>query len=582
LVKNETINSSLVDVAMGRAAADRVIRGGQWVSVQTGEIIPSSDIAIKGSRIAYVGPDASHAVSSTTEIIEAEGRYLVPGLLDGHMHIESSMLTITEFVRAVIPHGTTGLFIDPHEIANIYGLNGIRLMVDEAVDQPVHVWIQVPSCVPSAPGFETPGSILTADEIAQALSWPGVIGLGEVMDFPGVVANEPRLMAEIAAAQRLGKVVGGHYASPDLGLIFHGYAAGGAADDHEGTSMEDAVARSRQGMQVMMRFGSAWHDVPKQVKAVTHSNLDPRGFSLCTDDSHAQTLVHEGHVNRAVQIAIAHGVPPVTAIQMATINTAQHFGVARLVGMIAPGRSADVLLVPDLVAMRPEVVVAQGRIVFRDQEIQTERKAFPYPEWVRRSIKLPASVTPDQFRLATDKTGVVTANVIGLIENQAPNRHLKLKLPVIEGEVRANIHQDLAKIALVERHHNTGRIQVGLVRGFGFQVPCAVASSVAHDCHHIVVVGTSDLAMAKAVNILAEQGGGQVILRESEIIGFTPLPIAGLMSDQDADVVARQAAELLAGFRLCGCMLNNPNMQLSLGLVDVNQFRFIPVLESEI
>lgn len=581
---------------MGRAAADRVIRGGQWVSVQTGEIIPSSDIAIKGSRIAYVGPDASHAVSSTTEIIEAEGRYLVPGLLDGHMHIESSMLTITEFVRAVIPHGTTGLFIDPHEIANIYGLNGIRLMVDEAVDQPVHVWIQVPSCVPSAPGFETPGSILTADEIAQALSWPGVIGLGEVMDFPGVVANEPRLMAEIAAAQRLGKVVGGHYASPDLGLIFHGYAAGGAADDHEGTSMEDAVARSRQGMQVMMRFGSAWHDVPKQVKAVTHSNLDPRGFSLCTDDSHAQTLVHEGHVNRAVQIAIAHGVPPVTAIQMATINTAQHFGVARLVGMIAPGRSADVLLVPDLVAMRPEVVVAQGRIVFRDQEIQTERKAFPYPEWVRRSIKLPASVTPDQFRLATDKTGVVTANVIGLIENQAPNRHLKLKLPVIEGEVRANIHQDLAKIALVERHHNTGRIQVGLVRGFGFQVPCAVASSVAHDCHHIVVVGTSDLAMAKAVNILAEQGGGQVILRESEIIGFTPLPIAGLMSDQDADVVARQAAELLAGFRLCGCMLNNPNMQLSLsalvvipelrlsdlGLVDVNQFRFIPVLESEI
>lgn len=589
-------NAQLVDVAAGRIPADKIVKGGKWVCVQSGEIIPKTDVAIKGDRIAYVGPDASHTLGEETEVIQAEDRYLVPGLLDAHMHVESGMITVSQFVRAVLPHGTTGMFIDPHEIANVFGLRGIRLMVDEAAVQPIHVWVQVPSCVPSAPGLETPGASLTAAEIEEALSWQGVIGLGEVMDFPGVVANDSRMVAEIQAARRIGRVIGGHYASPDLGLSFHAYAAGGPEDDHEGTTLADALARVRQGMKVMMRFGSAWHDVAEQVKAVTEMGLEARHFLLCTDDAHAQTLIEEGHVNRAVRVAIARGVPPVTAIQMATVNTAQHFGVARQVGMIAPGRSADLLLIRDLPEMKPDLVISRGQIAAEAGQVLLAAPKFEFPEWARHSVRIGRPVTAQDFRLSTEIEGKVAVHVIGLIENQAPTRHVKLTLPVRNGEVYLDPALDLAKIALVERHHATGRVQVGLVQGFGFTEPCAVASTVAHDSHHLLVAGTSEDDMALAVNLLAEMGGGQVVVRKGEVLGKVPLPIAGLMSDQPAEVVARQAESILEGFRQCGCKMNNPNMQLSLaalvvipelrlsdlGLVDVTQFRFIPVMESEI
>ena len=237
---NSVISRALVEVAMGRVPADLVIRNGIWVCVQSGEIIPNTDIAIKGQRIAYVGENASHTISKETQVIEAGGRYLVPGLLDGHMHIEFGMLTVTEFVRAVIPFGTTGMFVDPHEIANVFGLKGVRLMVEEAAQQPIHVWVQVPSCIPSAPGFETPGAEFGPAEVEEALSWPGIIGLGEVMNFPGVFSGDEKMHMEMAEARKSGKVIGGHYASPDLGLPFHGYVAGGPEDDHEGTRLEDA------------------------------------------------------------------------------------------------------------------------------------------------------------------------------------------------------------------------------------------------------------------------------------------------------------------------------------------------------
>ena len=222
-----SISKALVDVAMGRTSADLVIRNGRWVCVQSGEIIPNTDIAIKADRIAYVGESAAHTINDQTKVIDANGRYLVPGLLDGHMHIESGMLTVTEFVRAVIPYGTTGMFVDPHEIANVFGLEGVQLMVEEAALQPIHVWVQMPSCVPSAPGLETPGMSLGPAEVAQAMTWPGVIGLGEVMNFPGVYLSDDKIHAEMIEARKAGKVIGGHYASPDLGLPFHAYVAGG-------------------------------------------------------------------------------------------------------------------------------------------------------------------------------------------------------------------------------------------------------------------------------------------------------------------------------------------------------------------
>ncbi|HEY5671193.1 MAG TPA: amidohydrolase family protein, partial [Anaerolineales bacterium] len=454
---NRVDTRALVDVAMGRVPADLVIRNGRWVCVQSGEIIPNTDIAVKGERIAYVGPDAGHTIGKETKIIDAHGQYLVPGLLDGHMHVESGMLTVTEFVRAVIPHGTTGMFVDPHEIANVFGLKGVRLMVDEAVVQPIHVWVQMPSCVPSAPGLETPGASIGPEEVAEAMTWEGIIGLGEMMNFPGVFFSDEKMHAEMAETRQAGKVIGGHYASPDLGVPFHGYVAGGPEDDHEGTRLEDAVARVRQGMKPMLRFGSAWHDVASQVRAITEMGLDARHFILCTDDSHSETLVKEGHVNRAVKIAIANGVPPITAIQMSTLNTAEHFGLARDVGLIAPGRFADVLLVKDLPEMVPSQVISRGKLIAENGQLLIDLPAYPYPEWAVHSVRQAHPLAAEDFRLSlpdgfSSNLKTVSANVIGVIENQAPTRHLKIDVPALEGEVNVDISRDLAKIALVERH----------------------------------------------------------------------------------------------------------------------------------
>ena len=584
---------ALVDVAMGRLPADLVIRNGRWVCVQSGEILPDIDVAVKGERIAYVGNDASHTIGRDTQVIEADGRYLVPGLLDGHMHVESGMLTVTEFVRAVIPHGTTAMFIDPHEIANVFGLDGVRLMVDEAAVQPIHVWVQMPSCVPSAPGLETPGACLGPEEVAEAICWPGIIGLGEMMNFPGVYFSDEKMHAEMGHTRQAGKVIGGHYAAPDLGLPFHGYVAGGPEDDHEGTRLEDAVARLRQGMKPMLRYGSAWHDVAAQIKAVTEMGLDPHRFILCTDDSHSETLITEGHVNRAVRVAIAQGVAPITAIQMATINPAEHFGVSRDVGMIAPGRFADILLVSDLPEMKAELVISRGKLSAQNGRLLIDLPAYPYPQWALNSVHLARPMVAADFRLLAPGEGSYTANVIGVIENQAPTRHLHIEVEAKQGEVSIDLSRDLLKIALVERHKGTGRVKVGLVQGFGLKVSCAIATTVAHDSHHMIVVGSAETDMALAANALASAGGGQVVVRQGEVIGQVELPIAGLMSNEHAGVVARKAATVLQGFKTCGCTLNNPNMQLSLlalvvipelrisdlGLVDVTKFDFIPVLE---
>jgi len=587
------LTRSLVDVAMGRKPADLVIRKGGWVSVQSGEIIPDIDIAIVDEHFAYVGEDASHCIGKETQIIEAEGRYLVPGLLDGHMHIESGMVTVTEFVRAVAPRGSTGLFVDPHEIANVFGLKGVKLMVDEAQRQPIHVWVQMPSCVPSAPGMETPGASIGPKDVAEAMTWPGIIGLGEMMNFPGVFNGDEKILAELAATHAAGKVIGGHYPSPDLGLPFHGYVAGGIEDDHEGTRMEDAVARVRQGMKAMLRYGSAWLDVEKQVGAITELGLDSHHFLLCTDDSHAQTLTQDGHMDRVLRHAIGAGLDPMTAIQMCTINTAEHFGLTREMGMIAPGRWGDVVLVKDLRDFHADLVIAKGQLIAEHGEWKLDLPVVDYPQWARQSVHLQHPLSVDDFRLMTKGNGPVTANVIGVIENQAPTRHLTFEMQPNDDELHVDLSRDIAKIALVQRHEGTGGVTMGLVSGFGFTKKCAIASTVAHDSHHMIAVGTDETDMALAANSLARCGGGQVVVKDGQVIGQVELQIAGLMSTERAKVVAQKAGTVLEGFRACGCTLNNPNMQLSLlalvvipelrisdkGLVDVKKFEFIPVAE---
>ena len=588
------LTHALVNTAMGRIPADLVIRNGQWVSVQSGEIIPNTDIAIKDGHVAYVGEDASHAIGKKTKVVDAQGRYLVPGLLDGHMHVESGMVTVTEFVRAVAVRGTTGMFIDPHEIANIFGLKGVKLMVDEAQQQPIHVWVQMPSCVPSAPGLETPGAHIGPKEVAQAMKWKGIIGLGEMMNFPGVFMGDKNMLEEMSITHAHGKTIGGHYASPDLGLPFHGYVAGGAEDDHEGTRIEDSIARVRQGMKSMLRYGSSWYDVASQVGAITKLGMDSRRFMLVTDDSHAGTLSSEGHMDRVLRHAIEQGLNPITAIQMMTINTAEHFGLSKEMGMIAPGRWADVVLVKDLNDFKADMVIAKGQVIAEDGKWKVKLPKFTYPAWATNSVHLKKKLAASDFKLTvTSKAPQVKANVIGVIENQAPTRHLTFDVQPVNGEIKVDMQRDIAKIALVKRHDGLNGIMVGLVSGFGFTSKCAIASTVAHDSHHMIVVGTDEESMAVAGNSLASSGGGQVVVKNGKVIGQVDLKIAGLMSNQKADVVAKKAETILKGFRTCGCSLNNPNMQLSLlalvvipelrisdlGLVDVTKFDFIPVLE---
>ena len=577
----------LVDVATGRKPADLVVRNGRWVNVHSGEIIPGTDIAVAAGRFAHCGPDAAHCIGEGTCVVDAGGRYLVPGLCDGHMHVESGMVTVTEFCRAVIPHGTTSMFIDPHEIANVLGLPGVRLMHDEAAAMPINVHVQMPSCVPSAPGLENPGATLDEKDVAEAMTWPNIIGLGEVMNFPGVSANDPKMVAEIAETMRAAKTVGGHYASPDLGKMFHGYVAGGPEDDHEGTRADDAIARVRQGMKAMLRLGSAWYDVASQIKAVTEQGIDPRNFILCTDDSHSGTLVHEGHMDRVLRHAIAQGLKPVTAIQMATLNTAQHFRLEREIGSIAPGRLADFLIVSDLASLAVDEVYSRGALLARDGRLLVDIPPYSYPQSVKDTVrigKLP--VAADFDILAPAGANSVRARVIGVIENQAPTRALEADLPVMDGLVGMDREGDVCQIALVERHRGTGTATNAFVSGFGYKQDCAMATSVAHDSHHILVVGTNKKDMALAVKRLAEVGGGAVLISRGEELALVEMPIAGLMSDERAEIVAEKAARLTDAMRRMGCDLNNAYMQHSLlalvvipelrisdvGLVDVTTF----------
>jgi len=577
----------LIDVATGKTPADLVVRGGRWVNVHSREVIPGTDVAIAAGRFAYVGPDAGHAIGDGTEVIDADGAYLVPGLCDGHMHVESGMITVTEFVRAVLPHGTTTMFVDPHEIANVLGLKGVKLMHDEALAVPASVFVQMPSCVPSAPGLETAGAEIGPKEVSEAMAWPNIIGLGEVMNFPGVAAGDRTMLGEIAATMGAHKTVGGHYASPDLGPMFHGYVAGGPADDHEGTRLEDAVTRVRQGMRAMLRLGSAWYDVEAQIKAVTEMGLDPRNFILCTDDSHSGTLVSDGHMNRVVLHAIACGCPPVVAIQMATINTATHFGLERDLGSITPGRRADMILTSSLTDLPMETVIAQGQVVAKAGKLAIDIPAYDYPDFAVDTVKLGKALTADDFDIpAPEGASEVTARVIGVVENQAPTRALESTLTVENGLVTGDMDQDVCQIALVERHRATGAVVNGFVSGFGYTVPCAMASTVAHDSHHMIVVGTDKADMALAANRAAEVGGGIVVVSRGEVLATVELPIAGLMSNERAETVAEKADRMVEAMRACGCTLNNAYMQHSLlalvvipelrisdkGLVDVRTF----------
>ena len=586
--------SRLIAVAAGREAAELVVQNCRLVNVNSREILDGWEVAVVKGRFAYVGPNAKHCVGANTTVFDAKGKFIIPGLCDGHMHIESGMLTPAEFAAAVIPHGTTTMFTDPHEIANVLGLSGVKMMHDEAMMQPINIFTQMPSCAPSAPGLETTGFEIGAEEVAEAMKWPGIIGLGEMMNYPGVINGDPKMLSEMAETMDANKTVGGHYASPDRGIPFHAYVAGGPSDDHEGVAEDDAVARVRQGMRSMLRLGSAWYDVESQITAVTEKGLDPRNFILCTDDCHSGTLVNDGHMNRVVRHAIDCGCDPLVAIQMATINTASHFGMERELGSITPGRRADFIVTSSLRELPIESVFARGQCIAEHGKLLTDCPHYPWPSTVRETVKLGKKLKANDFSIsAPEGVSSVKAKVIGVIENQAPTKSLEFDLPVEEGNVQ--ITEGVSYLSLVERHRGTGSVTNGFVSGFGYTGSMAIASSVAHDSHHMIVVGTDRKLMAAAANRLGEVGGGVTLWKDDAERALVELPIAGLMSDSQAAEVANKAQAIISAMIDCGCSLNNAYMQHTLlalvvipelrisdlGLVDVSRFELTEVISPE-
>jgi len=585
---------SLIAVAAGREPADLVIQNCCWVNVHTREILPNSNIAIKNGRFAYCGPEILHCIGNNTKIVNGEGRFAVPGFCDAHMHIESGMLTPGQFAHAVMAHGTTSMFTDPHEIANVLGLEGVRLMHDEAIIQPINIFTQMPSCAPSAPGLETTGFEISPIDVEEAMKWPGIIGLGEMMNFPSIINGDEKLLSEIAITQNAQKIVGGHYASPDLGKNFHAYVASGVSDDHEGTCEKDALARARQGMRSMMRLGSAWYDVESQITAITEKKLDSRNFILCTDDCHSGTIVNDGHMNRVIRHAIKCGCEPVEAIQMATINTATHFGLERELGSISPGRRADIILTSDLKELPIEIVFARGVKVAEHGSSIIDPVLLKWPNSVRNTVKLEKKLNAENFLIRAPKLkNTAKVKIIGVIENQAPTKLLKGVLPVENGFVKGDLDKDICQVALVERHRGTGQITNGFVSGFGYKEKCAVASTVAHDSHHMIIVGTDQENMALAGNHLASIGGGVTVFKDGVELATVSLNIAGLMSDAPARNVAKAADNMVEAMQICGCKINNGYMQHSLlalvvipelrisdlGLIDVKKFEITKLLD---
>ena len=586
----------LAAVAAGRRPANLVIRNGRWVNVHSGEILAHSTVAVCGCRVAACGPDVEPVTGPETTVIDAGGRYLLPGLLDAHVHVESSMLTVGRFAEAVLPHGTTGAFIDPHEIANVLGLDGVRLRADEAKTTPMRIYVQIPSCVPAAPGLETNGATIGPADVAEAMTWDGVIGLGEVMNYPGVALGDEQVHAIIAEALKAGGVIGGHYALEDLGEMFRAYAAGGPSDCHEGTRAEDVVARVRQGMAAIVREGTACRNVAAQAAAVTDGTVDPRHVLLCTDDRHTGTLLHDGHMDDVVRTAIRAGIPAMTAIQMATLNTAEHFGVARDVGSIAPCRFADLLIVADLDEMVVDEVIAAGEVVAKHGEVIEAIQPFRYPDAVRKTVTLEAPLAPADFEVrAPEGVTEVACRVIHRINDQVLTRTECERLPVDRGLVAPRIGSGVSHLAVIERHRGSGRIGRGFVAGFGFDSAYALASTVAHDSHNLLVVGTDRDSMAAAANRVATIGGGFCVAKDGEPIAEIPLPIAGLMSDVPAVEVVERTDRLHRALRDCGCEVDDaltalsflalpviPQLRLTdLGLVDVDRFEIVSLFVDE-
>lgn len=586
----------LAAVAQGQKPADVVIRNAKLVNVCTAEIQEGIDVAIAQGRIAYLGR-AEHCIGESTQVIDAQGQYIAPGFLDGHIHVESSMMGVGEYARAVVPHGTTGIYMDPHEICNVLGLDGVKVMDEDAHRTPLKTMITTPSCVPAVPGFEDTGSFVGPEDVAETMSWPSVVGLGEMMNFPGILGGTDHAHGEVGATLEAGKIVTGHYSMPETDRGLNAYIASGVRCCHESTRAEDALAKMRFGMYAMMRYGSAWKDLPVLAEAVTAHDIDTRYAVLVSDDTHPHTLVADGHLDHIVRTAVELGIDPVTAIQMVTINCAQCFQMDHDLGSIAPGKCADIVFLNNLEELRVTRVLIDGDVVAENGEPTFDLEPFAFPEWVTHSMRLGMDITPETFAVPVPEGASNTAahiRTIEVIPGKVGTFETHVDLPVIEGLLESDTGLDVLKTFVFERHHETGTFGYGFVKGFGIKRG-AMASTVAHDAHNLLVVGTNDEDMALAANTLAACGGGMVVVADGQILGLVELPIAGLMDALPAEELSAKVHGLEGAWAEIGCTMPSPFMTMALiplaclpelrltnrGLVDCTTFQFASLLAAQ-
>lgn len=562
--------NEIIKAARGTHTIDLLLKNVNLINVLVGEIYPT-DIAINKDLIVGVGEHYE-----AKEILDLKGLYAAPGFIDGHVHIESSMVVVPQFARALVPLGTTSVVADPHEIANVMGYEGIRFMMDYAKYNPLNVFFMLPSCVPSTK-LETAGSQLRAFDIFPFLREKWVLGLGEMMNFPGVINGDVDVLDKLKISSE--KRIDGH--APGLtGKDLMAYIAAGISSDHESTTAEEALEKLRLGMYVMIREGTGTKNLRDLIKVVTPENS--RRCIFCTDDRHPHDILGEGHINFMIKTAIEYGVPPVAAFQMATLNTAEYFCLRKL-GAISPGNFADIVILDDLKKLTIRMVLKNGKVV-------SENGSAIYQPVHRPEIKIRSSVNikwleGDEFKIPA-KGG--KCRVIGLIKNSIVTESLMAEPKIENGFVMSDPKKDLLRCYVVERHHASGNIGKGLVKGFGLKKG-AIASSISHDSHNIVVVGVDDEDIFKAVIQINKMGGGLAIAADGKIINSLELPIAGLMSNEPIEIVNDKIQRLNQITRELGCDLDDPFMAISflalpvipklkltdLGLVDVNKFDFV-------
>ena len=559
----------LIAAARCEIEVDLLLAGGRLANVLSGEVY-RADVAVHRGRV--VGFECSSAKA----VLELDGQVVAPGFIDGHVHIESSMVTVPQYARAVVPRGTTTVVADPHELANVWGAEGISYILDSSEQVPLNVYVMLPSCVP-ATDLETAGARLGAANLAGQLRRERVLGLAEVMNYPGVLFRDPEVMAKLALAE--GRPVDGH--APGLsGRDLSAYIAAGIGSDHECTTIEEAGEKMRAGMQIMLREGSAARNLRDLLPLVTPANAGR--FLFVSDDRHPADLLGQGHIDFMVRTAVQQGLEPILALQIASINAARYFGLPHL-GAVAPGYRADMVILDGLESLRAEKVIKDGVLVAEAGRLCVPLKPARGGA-DRRRMKI-ASLGPGSFAIPAQPG---PARVIGVVDGQIVTRSLSLPPKIKDGLVVSDTDRDILKMAVVERHRGTGNVGLGLVQGFGLHCG-ALATSVAHDSHNIAVVGASDGDMLAAVQEVQQMGGGLVAVAEDRSLACLPLPVAGLMSEARLEEVHAGLESCIAAARGLGCRLTDPFMTLSflclpvipelkltdLGLVDVGEFRLV-------